>query len=145
MIPIEIGILAGAIFFTSALTTSTGVGGGSLLLALMLQFMTPGAAIPIHGAMQTVANGWRIWLLRENMLWPIILRFGIPMPIGIAAGLWLFQEMPKEWVQILIGGFILFTSPVRWNLSNKDWKMRGPVQGGQPGGSFGGGSKSAPQ
>ena len=109
MIPIEIGILAGAIFFTSALTTSTGVGGGSLLLALMLQFMTPGAAIPIHGAMQTVANGWRIWLLRENMLWPIILRFGIPMPIGIAAGLWLFQEMPKEWVQMLIGGFILFT------------------------------------
>ena len=29
--------------------------------------------------------------------------------IGIAAGLWLFQELPKEWVQILIGGFILFT------------------------------------
>ena len=51
---IEIGIMAGAIFFTSALTTSTGVGGGSLLLALMLQFMTPAAAIPIHGAMQTL-------------------------------------------------------------------------------------------
>ncbi len=109
MTSIEIGILAGAIFFTSALTTSTGVGGGSMLLALMLQFMTPAAAIPIHGAMQTVANGWRIWLLRENMLWPIILRFGIPMPIGIAAGLWLFQEIPKEWVQILIGGFILIS------------------------------------
>jgi len=107
--PIEIGILAGAIFFTSALTTSTGVGGGSLLLALMLQFMTPAVAIPIHGAMQTFANGWRIWLLRENMMWPIIVRFGIPMPLGIAAGLWLFQEMPQEWVQILIGGFILIT------------------------------------
>ena len=38
MTSIEIGILAGAIFFTSALTTSTGVGGGSMLLALMLQF-----------------------------------------------------------------------------------------------------------
>lgn len=101
--------MAGAIFFTSALTTATGGGGGSLLLALMLQFLTPAAAIPLHGAVQAFANGWRIWLLRENMLWPIILRFGIPMPIGIMAGLWLFQELPKEWVQILIGSFILFT------------------------------------
>lgn len=109
MTSIEIGIMAGAIFFTSALTTSTGVGGGSLLLALMLQFMTPAAAIPIHGAMQTFANGWRIWLLRENMMWPIILRFSILMPLGIAAGLWLFREMTQEWVEILIGGFILIT------------------------------------
>ena len=101
--------MAGAIFFTCALTTSTGVGGGTLLLALMLQFMPPAAAIPVHGAVQSFSNGWRVWLLRENMQWPIILRFGIPMPLGIAAGLWLFQEMPKEWVQVLIGGFILLT------------------------------------
>ncbi len=102
-------MMAGAIFFTCALTTSTGVGGGTLLLALMLQFMPPAAAIPVHGAVQIFSNGWRVWLLRENMQWPIILRFGIPMPLGIAAGLWLFQEMPKEWIQVLIGGFILLT------------------------------------
>ena len=102
-------MMAGAIFFTCTLTTSTGVGGGTLLLALMLQFMPPAAAIPVHGAVQSFSNGWRVWLLRENMQWPIILRFSIPMPLGIAAGLWLFQEMPKEWVQVLIGGFILLT------------------------------------
>ena len=102
-------MMVGAIFFTCTLTTSTGVGGGTLLLALMLQFMPPAAAIPVHGAVQSFSNGWRVWLLRENMQWPIILRFGIPMPLGIAAGLWLFQEMPKEWVQVLIGGFILLT------------------------------------
>ena len=33
----------------------------------------------------------------------------ILMPIGIAAGLWLFREMTQEWVEILIGGFILIT------------------------------------
>ena len=101
--------MAVAIFFTSMLTTATGVGGGTLLIALMLQFMPPGVAIPVHGAVQSFANGWRVWLLRESLLWPIILRFGLPMPIGIAAGLWLFQELPKEWVQVLIGCFILFT------------------------------------
>ncbi|MEE2688950.1 MAG: sulfite exporter TauE/SafE family protein [Pseudomonadota bacterium] len=106
---LDIAIMAAAIFFTSMLTTATGVGGGTLLIALMLQFMPPGVAIPVHGAVQTFANGWRVWLLRESLLWPIIIRFALPMPIGIAAGLWLFQELPKEWVQVLIGCFILLT------------------------------------
>ena len=101
--------MASGIFFTSMLTTATGVGGGTLLIALMLQFMPPGVAIPVHGAVQIFANGWRVWLLRETLIWPIILRFGLPMPIGIAAGLWLFQELPQEWVQVLIGCFILLT------------------------------------
>ncbi|PPR63677.1 MAG: hypothetical protein CFH10_00457 [Alphaproteobacteria bacterium MarineAlpha4_Bin2] len=101
--------MAGTIFFTSLLTTATGVGGGTLLMALMLQFMPPGVAIPVHGAIQTFANGWRVWLLRESLVWPIIFRFGLPMPIGIAAGLWLFQELPVELVKVLIGCFMIFT------------------------------------
>ena len=101
--------MAGTIFFTSLLTTATGVGGGTLLMALMLQFMPPGVAIPVHGAIPTFANGWRVWLLRESLVWPIIFRFGLPMPIGIAAGLWLFQELPVELVKVLIGCFMIFT------------------------------------
>lgn len=79
------------------------------MMALMLQFMPPGVAIPVHGAIQTFANGWRVWLLRESLVWPIIFRFGLPMPIGIAAGLWLFQELPVELVKVLIGCFMIFT------------------------------------
>lgn len=101
--------MAVTIFFTSALTTATGVGGGAILFALMLQFMPPAAAIPVHGAVQAFANGWRIWLLREHTVWPVVLRFGLPMPFGVAIGLWLFQELPRETVQILIGCFILMS------------------------------------
>ena len=106
---VDIAILTVAVFFTSALTTATGVGGGTILLALMLQIMPPAAAIPVHGAVQAVSNGWRIWLLRDHFVWPLILRFGLPMPLGVALGLWLFQELPKETVQILIGCTILLT------------------------------------
>lgn len=105
----DIASLTVAVFFTSALTTATGVGGGTILLALMLQIMPPAAAIPVHGAVQAVSNGWRLWLLRERFVWPLVLRFGLPMPLGVALGLWLFQELPKETVQILIGCTILLT------------------------------------
>lgn len=40
---------------------------------------------------------------------PLIIRFSALMPFGVAPGLWLFQEMPKELVQVLIGFFVLLT------------------------------------
>ena len=43
------------------------------------------------------------------MLWPIVLRFSLPMPFGIGLGLWLFHELPQKWVQVFIGGFILLS------------------------------------
>jgi len=107
--PLETAIMATTVFFTSALTTATGVGGGAILFALMLQFMPPLVAIPVHGAVQAFANGWRIWLLREHSVWPVVVRFGLPMPFGVAIGLWLFQELPTATVQILIGCFILMS------------------------------------
>ena len=105
----ETYFLIGVSFLTSTFTGIIGIGGGLMLISVMPGLLPAAAIVPVHGAVQSFSNGWRVWLLRENMQWPIILRFGIPMPLGIAAGLWLFQEMPKEWVQVLIGGFILLT------------------------------------
>ncbi len=123
----DIATLAGVGFFTAALTTITGTGGGVILLATMLQFLAPAAAIPVHGAVQLVTNAWRLWLLRGGLSWPLIIRFGLPMPFGIALGLWLFQGLSKETVQIAIGGFILFTLFTRGLRALRDWEL--PLSG----------------
>jgi uncharacterized membrane protein YfcA len=106
---LDISLLTGAAFFTSALTAVAGAGGGTILIALMLLFMPPAAAIPAHGVVQLVSNTWRVWLFRKHMAWPLIIRFSALMPLGVWLGLWLFQEMPKELVQVLIGCFVLLT------------------------------------
>ena len=36
-------------FFTAMITSLAGAGGGTILLAYMLQFINPLVAIPIHG------------------------------------------------------------------------------------------------
>ena len=36
-------------FFTAMITSIAGAGGGTILLAYMLQFINPLVAIPIHG------------------------------------------------------------------------------------------------
>lgn len=84
------------------------------MIALMLLFMPPATAIPVHGVVHLASNTWRVWLFRKHMAWPLIIRFSALMPLGVWLGLWLFQEMPKELVQVLIGFFVLLTLFLRY-------------------------------
>lgn len=119
---LEIIFLSTAAFCTSALTAVVGAGGGTALLAIMLQIMTPATAIPVHGAVQLASNTSRVWLFRNHMVWPIIFRFAALMPFGVALGLLLFQGLPTQAVQGLIGCFVLFTLATRQlkSLEGKD-------------------------
>lgn len=109
MSPPEIAFLSAAAFCTSALTAVVGAGGGTALIAIMLQLMSPAAAIPVHGAVQLASNTTRVWLLWRHMAWPIVFRFAALMPLGVWLGLELFQGLPTEVIQIMIGGFVLLS------------------------------------
>jgi uncharacterized membrane protein YfcA len=111
--PLEILFLSAVAFVTSALTAVVGAGGGTLLIATMLQVMSPAAAIPVHGTVQLASNASRVWLFRRHMAWPIIIRFSALLPLGVVLGLMLFQGLPKEVIQGLIGCFVLLTLATR--------------------------------
>ncbi len=109
----EILFLSIAAFCTSALTAVVGAGGGTALIAIMLQIMSPLAAIPVHGAVQLASNTARVWLFRQHMAWPIIIRFIALMPFGVALGLLLFQGLPTRVIEGLIGIFVLISLATR--------------------------------
>ena len=121
MITSEILFLSVCAFFTSALTAVVGAGGGTALIALMLQVLNPAAAIPVHGVVQLASNSTRVYLLWNALSWPIIIRFVVLMPLGVALGLLVFQGLPTSAVQLLIGLFVLaslFTRQIgRWRES----------------------------
>jgi len=94
-------------FFTALMTSLAGAGGGTVLLAAMLQFMNPAEAIPVHGVIQFSSNLTRTWLLRKFVNWSIVIRFTILLPIGVYIGLQIFQNMDSDNVKNIIGIFIL--------------------------------------
>lgn len=104
-------------FFTAMMTSIAGAGGGTVLLAAMLQFMNPAQAIPVHGVVQLMSNLSRIWFLRKYLNWDIILKFSILLPFGIYIGLQIFQNINSENIKNLIGFFILLAL-VFQNLKN---------------------------
>lgn len=110
---LEIGLLSFATFATAALTAVVGAGGGTALIVLMLQIMPPSVAIPVHGVVQLASNISRVWMLWEHLAWPIIIRFALLLPFGVALGLWLFTGLGVDQIEILIGCFVLFTLALR--------------------------------
>jgi uncharacterized membrane protein YfcA len=110
---LEISLLSFATFVTAALTAVVGAGGGTALIVLMLQIMPPSVAIPVHGVVQLASNISRVWMLWEHLAWPIIIRFALLLPFGVALGLWLFTGLGFDRIQILIGCFVLFTLALR--------------------------------
>ncbi len=104
---VELSVLAVAALLTSILSAIVGMAGGLTLLAVMLLFLEPLAAIPLHGVVQLVSNGSRTWIQRRHVNRPIVLRYALPLlPAGFA-GLALAETLPPTATRALIGVFVL--------------------------------------
>lgn len=115
MTPVELAILVGACFATSALSAVLGMAGGIVLLSVMLLFMQPLDAIPLHGVIQLVANGSRAVAQRRQVDWRIAGRYALLLlPAGLL-GVRVALGLPPEGVKALIGAFALVaTWRPRW-------------------------------
>jgi uncharacterized membrane protein YfcA len=84
-----------------------GMAGGIVLLTVMLLYLPPLAAIPIHGATQLLANSSRALLQRREVRWRVVWLYALPLlPLG-AVGLPLAQRIPPDAAKIAIGVFAL--------------------------------------
>ncbi len=68
-------VLALAAFVTSIISGIIGMGGGLLLLATMLSFLSHAETIPAHGAVQLVSNGTRLLVFLRHVDVKTVLRF----------------------------------------------------------------------
>jgi uncharacterized membrane protein YfcA len=113
--PGVLALLCAASVATGALSAVVGMAGGITLLALMLLFLEPMVAIPVHGAVQLVSNLSRTVAQREHVRWPLLLRFGAPLLPAAFAGLALSRAVPRGIAEIGIGVFVLiFTWRPAW-------------------------------
>ena len=105
-----LSILTVAAFATAILSAVIGMAGGIVLLSVMLLFMDPLEAIPLHGAVQLVSNGSRTWIQRQHVERGIVWRYALPLlPMGFL-GLLLAQSLSPPVARALIGAFVLLAT-----------------------------------
>jgi len=104
---LELCLVGLAALVGSAITAVAGLGGGILLLSVLLQFLNPLEAIPIHAVIQLASNSSRAVILRDDVDWAIVRRFALLLlPAGLA-GLLVAGVFPVNIGRILIAVFAL--------------------------------------
>ncbi len=110
-------VLCGAALLTSIVSAVLGMAGGAMLLAVMLLYLDPIVAIPIHGLVQLASNSSRTVIharvIRRDLLWPFAL---LLLPAGLLT-LPLVRSAPAEGLRLAIGVFVLVSTwRPRWLL-----------------------------
>lgn len=93
----------------SCITVIAGIGGGGILLAIFASILPPAALIPVHGAIQLGSNLGRSALMLREMYWPAFPAFALGTVVGASMGGVLVINLDPAWVQIGVGGFIVYS------------------------------------
>jgi uncharacterized membrane protein YfcA len=108
--PFELSVLCATALATSILSAIVGMAGGITLLSVMLLFMDPLVAIPLHGVIQLVSNGTRAVIQRRHVARGILWRYGLLLfPMGFV-GLAVAQALSPSHLRLWIGCFVLLAT-----------------------------------
>lgn len=115
--PTSITILIAALI-TALISGLFGMAGGMIFMGLIASMMGVAEAMVVHGAVQSVSNSYRSYLLRDNIRWDILVYefIGALPAIGIMA---LAAYVPGKGVLFLALGLLPFVL----------WLPRGWLQG----------------
>jgi uncharacterized membrane protein YfcA len=97
-------------FFTSLITATFSLGGGSLMIAAMALVLPPFVVVPVHGCVQLGSNAGRALLQRAHIRWPVIGWVTLGAVIGSIAGGRFAAALPDRWFVGAIGLFVLVTT-----------------------------------
>lgn len=90
-------------------TSLTGLGGGTLVLAGLLLIYPPEMAIPLHSFTQVTANAIRTGVFFKAVNWKVVGAYAALMLPAAWAGAMIFEYINPSWLKILVGSLILFS------------------------------------
>lgn len=94
---------------TSGITAALGLGGGSLLIAVMSLLMPAAIVVPVHGAVQLGSNGGRAFLRRAFIQWQFVGWFILGSALGALAGGRIATLLPEPLFKGAIAVFLLYS------------------------------------
>ncbi|MGP1274102.1 MAG: TSUP family transporter [Caulobacterales bacterium] len=96
-------IILFAVLAPAFLSAVFGMAGGLILMGVLAAILPVPAAMVMHGAVQSVSNGWRAVLLRRFILWRAI-GWYLAGSVTIALLLLSFTLiLPRPWLFIVLG------------------------------------------
>ena len=92
-----------AVLITAFLSAVFGMAGGLILMGVLAALLPVPAAMVMHGAVQSVSNGWRAVLLRRYILWKSIGWYLLGSAAVALVLLAVTIILPRPWLFIVLG------------------------------------------
>ncbi len=89
--------------------------GGLILMGILVMILPVHTAMILHGGIQLVSNGYRAWLNRAYIHWPVILRF-ILGEIAALGLFWFIAYVPERALVLLMLGALPY---IAWGLPRR--------------------------
>jgi uncharacterized membrane protein YfcA len=106
----DLAVIGTTVFAAAVLSGVLGMAGGVALLAVLLFYLPPLVAIPLHGVIQLVSNGSRVLAQREHARFDWIGWYTLPLvPAGLV-GLQVAQALPEAALEGAIGAVVLLAT-----------------------------------
>ena len=103
------GLFLGVSFVASAITAAFGLGGGSLMLAVLTLYWPAAIAVPVHGCIQLGSNSGRALNRRKFTQWQFAGWFILGSALGALAGGRVATLLPDAVFKAAIATFILWS------------------------------------
>ena len=107
---VSFAILCGVSLIASFFTAALGLGGGTLVLAVMALILPPTVLIPVHAVVQIGSNGGRVALMLRDITKPVVLPFLVGTLIGAGIGAQVVVALPTAILQGVLAAFILYAT-----------------------------------
>jgi len=117
-------------FFTSLLTASVGIGGGTVLIAALAQALPAVAIIPVHGIVQMGSNSGRALIMLRHVQRDYLLYFVAGSTVGALIGGNIVVSLPADILRLILGAFILTTIWIGNLVPKQVFSKKGFVIGG---------------
>lgn len=92
-----------ATLITSFISGIFGMAGGLMLMGVLVLVLPVSGAMVVHGAVQSVSNGWRAVLLRRWINWRVIAIYIAGSAAAFALLFSLTFQLPEAWLFIVLG------------------------------------------
>ena len=98
-----LAILLLAALITACISGIFGMAGGMIMMGVIATYLGVAEAMVVHGAVQSVSNSYRAWLIRDNIRWDILGRIAVGVLPALTL-LTLAAYVPSKGVLFLVLG-----------------------------------------
>lgn len=105
----------------AAISGMSGFGAGLIIALFITPILGVRAVVPAMSVVMLINNFSRVWFFRKGLNWRMVRLIAVPAVMTSVLGSLLYVRLQTDIIQMLLGGFLIVSIPLRRWLHAHQW------------------------